>query len=345
MPSNIAERNGPGVSVTDMAAQASLQDVKPYDRARALSGFKRGDATFYWVTRLSAIAVLLILGGIIASLVVGAWPAIQHFGFDFITTRRWAPNLDTPVLGALGPIYGTLVTSFLAMLIAVPVGMGIAVFLTEFCPLFLRRPIGIAIELLAGIPSIIYGMWGFFVLAPFMADHFQPLFINLFEDVPVLGTIFAGPPSYLSLFNASVVLAIMILPFITAISRDVFDTVPPMLKESAYGLGCTTWEVVRNVVVPYTRAGVLGGVMLALGRALGETMAVTFIIGNSFKIDGSIFSPGTTISAAIASEFGEASGLHMSALILLGLLLFVLTFIVLACARLMLARLNSAAGK
>ena len=326
-----------------MAAQASLQDVKPYDRARALSGFKRGDATFYWVTRLSAIAVLLILGGIIASLVVGAWPAIQHFGFDFITTRRWAPNLDTPVLGALGPIYGTLVTSFLAMLIAVPVGMGIAVFLTEFCPLFLRRPIGIAIELLAGIPSIIYGMWGFFVLAPFMADHFQPLFINLFEDVPVLGTIFAGPPSYLSLFNASVVLAIMILPFITAISRDVFDTVPPMLKESAYGLGCTTWEVVRNVVVPYTRAGVLGGVMLALGRALGETMAVTFIIGNSFKIDGSIFSPGTTISAAI--EFGEASGLHMSALILLGLLLFVLTFIVLACARLMLARLNSAAGK
>jgi phosphate transport system permease protein len=346
MPLNLDERNRQGVSVTDMAARASLQDEKPFDRAQALSAFKFGDLTFYWVTRLSAIAVLLILGGIIASLIVGAWPAMQHFGFDFITTRRWAPNLEpSPVLGALGPIYGTLVSSFLAMLIAVPVGIGIAVFLTEFCPPILSRPIGIAIELLAGIPSIIYGMWGFFVLAPFMTDHFQPFFINLFEGVPVLGTIFAGPPSYLSLFNASVVLAIMILPFITAISRDVFATVPPMLKESAYGLGCTTWEVVRSVVIPFTRAGVLGGIMLALGRALGETMAVTFIIGNSFRIDGSIFSPGTTISAAIASEFGEAAGLHMSALILLGLLLFILTFIVLACARLMLARLDAATGK
>jgi phosphate transport system permease protein len=332
--------------VTDIATQGASEASKPFDRARALAAFKLGDTTFYWLTRVSALIVLFILGGIIVSLVIGAWPAIKTYGFDFLVTRRWAPQLEpTPILGALGPIYGTLVTSFIAMLIAVPVGLGIAIFLTEFCPIRLRRPIGTSIELLAGIPSIIYGMWGFFVLAPFMTDRFMPMVIRTFEGVPVLGTIFAGPPSYLSLFNASLVLAIMILPFITAISRDVFQAVPPMLKESAYGLGCTTWEVVRNVVIPFTRAGVIGGIMLALGRALGETMAVTFIIGNSFQISGSIFAPGTTISAAIASEFAEADGLHMSALILLGLLLFVLTFIVLAAARLMLSRLEAQAGK
>ncbi|MGN6114114.1 MAG: phosphate ABC transporter permease subunit PstC, partial [Nitrobacter sp.] len=260
-------------------------------------------------------------------------------------TERWAPAADPPVLGAVGPIYGTLLTSVIAMAIAIPVGLGIAVFLTELCPQWLRRPIGIAIELLAGIPSIIYGMWGFFVLGPFLADTFQPFMIRMFDGVPVLGTIFAGPPSYLSLFNASLVLAIMVLPFITAISVDVFKTVPPVLKEAAYGLGCTTWEVVRSVVIPYTRVGVLGGVMLALGRALGETMAVTFIIGNAFRVSGSIFAPGTTISAAIASEFAESDGLHQSGLILLGLLLFVLTFFVLAAARLMLLRLETRAGK
>lgn len=335
-----------GEQVTDITTQGASEASKPFDRARALAAFKLGDSTFYWLTRVSALIVLFILGGIIVSLVIGAWPAIKTYGFDFLVTRRWAPQLEpTPILGALGPIYGTLVTSFIAMLIAVPVGLGIAIFLTEFCPIRLRRPIGTAIELLAGIPSIIYGMWGFFVLAPFMTDRFMPMVISAFEGVPVLGTIFAGPPSYLSLFNASLVLAIMILPFITAISRDVFQTVPPMLKESAYGLGCTTWEVVRNVVIPFTRVGVIGGIMLALGRALGETMAVTFIIGNSFQISGSIFAPGTTISAAIASEFAEADGLHMSALILLGLLLFVLTFIVLAAARLMLSRLEAQAGK
>jgi phosphate transport system permease protein len=199
-------------------------------------------------------------------------------------------------------------------------------------------------DLLAGIPSIIYGMWGFFVLGPFMADTFQPFMIKLFNGVPVLGAIFAGPPSYLSLFNAALILAIMVLPFITAISVDVFKTVPPVLKEAAYGVGCTTWEVVRNVVIPYTRVGVIGGIMLALGRALGETMAVTFIIGNSFRISWSVFAPGTTISAAIASEFAESEGLHQSALILLGLLLFVLTFFVLAAARLMLMRLEKKAG-
>ncbi|HLG85434.1 MAG TPA: phosphate ABC transporter permease subunit PstC [Bradyrhizobium sp.] len=321
-----------------------LESAGPYDRARALSAFKVGDVTFYWITRLSAISVLLILGGIIVSLIIGAWPAVKAFGFAFLWTERWAPEADPPVMGALGPIYGTLVTSFIAMLIAIPVGLGIAIFLTELCPQWLRRPIGIAIELLAGIPSIIYGMWGFFVLGPFLAYTFQPFMIDTFGSVPVLGVIFAGPPSYLSLFNASLILAIMVLPFITAISVDVFKTVPPVLKEAAYGVGCTTWEVVRNVVIPYTRVGVIGGIMLALGRALGETMAVTFIIGNSFRISSSIFAPGTTISAAIASEFAESDGLHQSGLILLGLLLFVLTFFVLAAARLMLLRLEQKAG-
>lgn len=322
----------------------SMEAAGPYDRAKALSAFKFGDLAFYWITRASAISVLLILGGIILSLIAGAWPAMREYGFSFLWTARWAPSADPPVLGALGPIYGTLITSFIAMLIAIPVGMGIAVFLTELCPQWLRRPIGMAVELLAGIPSIIYGMWGFFVLGPFLADHFQPFFIKLFDGVPVLGTIFSGPPSYLSLFNASLILAIMVLPFITSISVDVFKTVPPVLKEAAYGVGCTTWEVVKNVVIPYTRVGVIGGVMLALGRALGETMAVTFIIGNSFRISGSIFGPGTTISAAIASEFAESDGLHQSGLILLGLLLFILTFFVLAAARVMLMRLEKKAG-
>jgi phosphate transport system permease protein len=323
----------------------AMQAAGPYDRARALHGFKLGDATFYWLTRLCAISVLLILGGIIVSLIAGAWPAIKQYGIAFLWTQRWAPAADPPVLGALGPMYGTLVTSFIAMLIAIPVGLGIAIFLTELCPQSLRRPIGMAIELLAGIPSIIYGMWGFFVLGPFLAYTFQPLMIGLFDGVPVLGLVFAGPASYLSLFNAGLILAIMVLPFITAISVDVFKTVPPVLKEAAYGVGCTTWEVVRKVVIPYTRVGVIGGIMLALGRALGETMAVTFIIGNSFRITGSVFSPGTTISAAIASEFAESDGLHQSGLILLGLLLFLLTFFVLAVARLMLLRLEHKAGK
>ncbi len=329
-----------------MAVQGdAMEAAGPYDRAKALSAFKFGDKAFYWITRSSALAVLLILGGIIMSLVVGAWPAMKEFGFSFLWTQRWAPANDPPVLGALGPIYGTMVTSIIAMAIAIPVGIGIAIFLTELCPQWLRRPIGIAVELLAGIPSIIYGMWGFFVLGPFLANTFQPFMIGIFEGVPVLGTIFAGPPSYLSLFNAALILAIMVLPFITAISVDVFKTVPPVLKEAAYGVGCTTWEVVRNVVIPYTRVGVIGGVMLALGRALGETMAVTFIIGNSFRISSSIFAPGTTISAAIASEFAESDGLHQSGLILLGLLLFVLTFMVLTVARLMLMRLEQKAGK
>jgi phosphate transport system permease protein len=329
-----------------MAVQSDLMEAAgPYDRAKALSAFKLGDASFYWITRLSAISVLLILGGIILSLIAGAWPAMKAFGFGFLAIARWAPSADPPVLGALGPLYGTLVTSFIAMLIAIPVGLGIAIFLTELCPQWLRRPIGIAIELLAGIPSIIYGMWGFFVLGPFLANHFQPLLIDTFANVPVLSTVFGGPPSYLSLFNAALILAIMVLPFITSISRDVFEAVPSMLKESAYGLGCTTWEVARYVVLPFTRVGVIGGVMLALGRALGETMAVTFVIGNAQRISGSILAPGTTISATIANEFTEAVGdIYTSSLIALGLILFVITFIVLGFARLMLMRLNARLG-
>ena len=328
-----------------MTAQSAGGDGETVDRARALSAFKRSDAAFYWATKLAALLVLALLGGIIISLTIGAWPAMKEYGFSFLTTQRWAPQLDEPVMGALGPLYGTLVSSVIAMLIAVPVGLGIAIFLTEFCPLSLRRPVALAIELLAGIPSIIYGMWGFFVLGPFLAERFQPFMIATFGQLPLIGGLFAGPPSQLSLFNASLILAIMVLPFITAISRDVFATVPPVLKEAAYGVGCTTWEVVRRVVIPYTRVGVIGGVMLALGRALGETMAVTFIIGNSYKITGSLFAPGTTISAAIASEFAESAGLHQSALMLLGLLLFVLTFAVLAVARLMLMRLELKQGK
>src|SRR5258706_5310430 len=328
-----------------MAVQSDgMEAAGPYDRARALNAFKLGDVTFYWITRVCAISVLLILGGIILSLIVGAWPAMRQYGLSFLFTSRWAPSADPPVLGALGPIYGTLITSVIAMTVAIPVGIGIAVFLTEICPIWLRRPIGLAVELLAGIPSIIYGMWGFFVLGPFLADSFQPFMIKLFAGVPVLGTIFGGPPSYLSLFNAALILAIMVLPFITAISVDVFKTVPPVLKEAAYGVGCTTWEVVRHVVIPYTRVGVIGGIMLALGRALGETMAVTFIIGHSFKISSSIFAPRTTISAAIASQFARNDGLHHCGLVLLGLLLFGLTFFVLAAARLMLLRLEKKAG-
>ncbi len=329
------------IAIEDVGAAS----VDKNDRARALASFKRDDRVFYWLTRLSALCVLAILGGIILTLIVGAWPAMRTFGFEFLWTQRWAPQLKPePILGALGPLYGTMLTSFLAMLIAVPVGLGIAIFLTELCPQTLRHPISLAIELLAGVPSIIYGMWGFFVLGPFLADTFQPAMIATFQHIPVLNSIFAGPPSYLSLFNASLVLAIMILPFITAISREVFNTVPPMLKESAYGLGCTTWEVMRHVVIPYTRVGVVGGIMLALGRALGETMAVTFIIGNSFRISSSLFAPGTTISAAIASEFAESDGLHQSSLILLGLLLFVLTLFVLTAARLLLMRLERREG-
>jgi phosphate transport system permease protein len=316
---------------------------KVAERARALGKLRLGDAVFRNVTRLAAIAVLALLGGVIVALVIGAWPAFETFGFSFLTSQSWNPV--TEQFGALAPIYGTLVTSLIAILIAVPFGLLIALFLTELCPMWLRRPIGIAVELLAGIPSIIYGIWGLFVLAPFLQVHVQPALISTFGNVPVLSSLFAGPPYGIGVFTAGLILAIMVLPFITSISRDVFEAVPPVLKEAAYGLGCSTWEVMRHVVLPYTRVGVIGGVMLGLGRALGETMAVTFVIGNAHRITPSLLAPGTTISASIANEFAEAIGeVYTASLIALGLILFIITFIVLAIARLLLARIEKRIG-
>src|SRR6185295_59032 len=330
--------------VVDMALQSgTMRTREASSRSKVIARLRLGDVVFRHLTRAAAIAVLLILSGVILSLVMGSLPAIRAFGFGFLVSENWNPVTDE--FGALAPIYGTIVTSFIAMLIAVPVGLMIAFFLTELCPMFLRRAIGIAIELLAGIPSIIYGIWGLFVFAPFLQQYVQPFLIAVFGNVPVLSTVFEGPPYGIGMLTAGLILAIMVLPFITSISRDVFDAVPPMLKESAYGLGCTTWEVFRNVVLPYTRVGVIGGVMLGLGRAHGETMAVTFVIGNAHRISASILAPGTTISATIANEFTEAVGdLYTSSLIALGLILFVITFIVLACARYMLMRLERRIG-
>jgi phosphate transport system permease protein len=330
-------------TVVDVALQGAAIEAGAVSRARALDRLRLGDAVFHALTRVAAIGVLAILGGVILSLVIGSLPAIRTFGFDFLIDESWNPV--TEKFGAIAPIYGTIVTSFIAMLIAVPIGLLISVFLTELCPMWLRRPIGIAIELLAGIPSIIYGIWGLFVFAPFLQQTLQPFLITIFGDIPILSSIFAGPPYGIGVLTSGLILAIMVLPFITSISRDVFDAVPPVLKEAAYGVGCTTWEVVRYVVLPYTRVGVIGGVMLGLGRALGETMAVTFVIGNAHRISASILAPGTTISATIANEFTEAVGdLYTSSLITLGLILFAITFIVLACARLMLARMERRIG-
>jgi phosphate transport system permease protein len=312
-------------------------------RAKMLDRLRLRDAIFHQLTRAAAAGVLILLGAVIISLIIGSLPAWRAFGLGFLIDERWNPV--TEKFGALPAIYGTIVTSFLAMLIAVPVGLLISVFLTELCPLWLRRPIGIAIELLAGIPSIIYGIWGLFVFAPFVQQWVQPFLIDFFGPVPVLSSLFAGPPYGIGILTAGLILAIMVLPFITSISRDVFESVPPVLKEAAYGVGCTTWEVVRYVVLPYTRVGVIGGVMLGLGRALGETMAVTFVIGNAHRISASVLAPGTTISATIANEFTEAvSDLYTSALIALGLVLFGITFIVLAAARYLLMRIERRIG-
>jgi phosphate transport system permease protein len=327
-----------------MALSASPEtSTAAISRGRILGGLRFSDALFHRLTCAAAILVLVILSGVIVALIHGSLPALQAFGFNFLTEERWNPVTER--FGALAPIYGTLVTSFIAMLIAVPLGLLIALFLTELCPMWLRRPIGIAIELLAGIPSIIYGIWGLFVFAPFLQRTLQPALIDWFDGVPILSSLFEGPPYGIGMLTASLILAIMVLPFITSISRDVFEAVPPVLKEAAYGVGCTTWEVVYHVVLPFARVGVIGGVMLGLGRALGETMAVTFVIGNAHKVSASILAPGTTISAAIANEFTEAVGdLYTSSLIALGLILFVITFIVLAAARLLLQQLEKRVG-
>jgi phosphate transport system permease protein len=290
-----------------------------------------------------ALLVLLILGGVIVSLVGGALPALRAFGLSFVATEVWNPV--TQKFGALAAIYGTLVTSAIAMLVGIPVAFGIAVFITEICPTWAKRPLATMIELLAAIPSIIYGIWGLFVFAPFVQQYIEPAIIDTFGNLPGIGVLFAGPPLGIGMLTAGFILAIMVLPFISSIMRDVFETVPPMLKESAYGLGATRSEVVWRVVLPYTRVGVIGGVMLGLGRALGETMAVTFVIGNAHNISASILQPGTTISASLANEFTEAFGdLYRSSLIALGLILFVITFVVLAIAKVMLLRLQKQAG-
>ena len=295
------------------------------------------DRLFFYLTLASAVFVVLMLLGVMVSLLVGAWPALVQFGPAFVWTQRWSPVKD--IFGALTPIYGTIVTSLIAMVIGIPVSFGIAIFLTEICPAPLRRPIGIAIELLAGIPSIIYGLWGFFFLAPFLQTTVQPFLINTIGNVPVIGMLFGGAPYGIGLLTAGIILAIMVLPFITSITRDVFLTVPTLLRESAFGMGMTTWEVVHSIIIPYTRVGLVGGIMLGLGRALGETMAVTFVIGNSHNISASLLAPSTTISATIANEFTEAtSSLYTSSLIALGLILFFITFAVLAVAKWLLVR-------
>ena len=303
-----------------------------------------GDVRFRLMSLAAALMVLLIFAGVIGSLLIGAIPAFKAFGFSFITSQVWSPARDH--FGALAPIYGTLVTSLIAMVIAVPVGIGIAIFLTDLCPRPLRRPVGTAIELLAGIPSIIYGIWGLFVFAPWFQVHVQEPVVDAVGNMPVLSTLFGGSTFGIGTFTAGLILSIMILPFISAVTRDVLETVPSVLKEASYGLGATSWEVMWKVCLPFCQTGVVGGTMLALGRALGETMAVTFVIGNAHKISSSLFAPGTSISATIANEFAEAtSELYTSALIELGLLLFVITFIVLAAAQLMLRRMERGKGK
>jgi len=301
------------------------------------------DVAFEWATRLFAILVFSLLAGILLTLVAGSELTLRKYGFSFIWIEDWDPVQEQ--FGALVPIYGTLVTSAIAMIIGVPVSFGIALFLTELSPNWLKRPLGTAIELLAAIPSIIYGMWGLFVFAPLFQTHLQPLMINSLGEVPFFGALFAGPPIGIGMFAAGLILSIMVIPFITAVMRDVFEIVPPMLKESAYGLGATTWEVVWRVVLPYTKVGVIGGIMLGLGRALGETMAVTFVIGNAHRLAASLMAPGNSIASALANEFTEAVGdVYFSALIELGLILFLITTIVLALSKLLLMRLARGEG-
>jgi phosphate transport system permease protein len=303
-----------------------------------------GDLLFFNLTRFFAVVTLLLLAGIIISLVHGAMPAIDKFGLSFLWTAEWNPPMDR--FGALIPIYGTLATSLVALVIAVPVSFGIALFLTELAPPWLRRPLGIAVELLAGIPSIVYGMWGLLVFAPIFAEYVQPALAATIGQVPLLGALFQGPPMGIGILSAGIILAVMTIPFIASVMRDVFEITPPMLKESAYALGSTTWEVVWNVVLPYTKVGVVGGIMLGLGRALGETMAVTFLIGNMNFFNGiSLFLPGNSIASALANEFAEAeSPIYTASLIELGLILFVITLIVLTLSKILLNQLSSQEG-
>ena len=300
------------------------------------------DVAFKNTTRLFAFLVFSLLAAIMVSLIYGSQETLSKYGLSFLWTDEWNPVEDS--YGALVPVVGTLLSSVIALIVAIPISFGIAMFLTELSPTWLRRPLGTAIEMLAAIPSIIYGMWGLFVFVPIFQSYIQPGLIAFFEPVPVLNQFFAGPPFGIGVFTAGLVLSIMIIPFITAVMRDVFELVPPLLKESAYGLGGTTWEVVWKVVLPFTKTGVVGGVMLGLGRALGETMAITFVIGNSYNLPASIFSPSNSIASALANEFNEAGGLQKSALLELGLILFLITTVVLALSKMMLLRLGKNEG-
>jgi phosphate transport system permease protein len=312
--------------------------------SRAANRRRFGDWFFFNLTRFFALLTLLLLVGIILSLIHGAMPAIDRFGLGFLWNGEWNPPMER--FGALIPIYGTLATSAVALAIAVPVSFGIALFLTELSPVWLRRPLGIAIELLAGIPSIVYGMWGLLVFAPIFAKYVQPALAATLGNVPGLGILFSGAPMGIGILSAGIILAVMTIPFIASVMRDVFEITPPMLKESAYAMGATTWEVVWGVVLPYTKIGVVGGIMLGLGRALGETMAVTFLIGNMNFFGGvSLFLPGNSIASAIANEFAEAeSPIYTASLIELGLILFVITLIVLTLSKLLLMRLSAQEG-
>jgi len=330
-----AQKPKPGPSIVSPADTKGMPS--------GTSNAKWQDFLFHKLTFSFALLVLLVLVGILVSLVIGAWPAFEKFGPGFVTRIEWDPVNNE--YGALIAIAGTLITSFLALLFAFPVSFGIALFLTEICPAWLKRPLGTSVELLAGVPSIIYGMWGLFVFAPFFADHVQPFLQATLGEVPVIGALFQGPMMGIGMLTAGIILAVMIIPFIASVMRDVFETCPAVLKESAYALGCTRWEVVRKIVLPYTRVGVVGGVMLGLGRALGETMAITFVIGNAHKLSWSLFAPGNSIASTLANEFAEAeAGLHISSLFALGLILFVITFIVLAAAKLMLLQMGKAEG-
>ena len=301
------------------------------------------DSAFRNLTRFFALVVFSLLAAILVSLVISSSVTLKQFGLGFLVSSDWDPVKEN--FGALVPVYGTLVTSAIAMAIAVPASFGIALFLTELSPVWLRRPLGTAIEMLAAIPSIIYGMWGLFVFSPIFQEHVQPLFIATLGKLPGFGMLFEGPPLGIGMMTAGVILAVMVIPFIAAVMRDVFELVPPMLKESAYAMGATTWEVTWNVVLPYTKAGVVGGIMLGLGRALGETMAVTFVIGNAHRLAASLMAPGNSIASALANEFTEAVGdVYYSALIELGLILFLITTIVLALSKYLLMRLARSEG-
>ena len=340
MSSTLADRDFPSTSAAIPPDRAM---PLPPTIKKARSG-PMADRIFGWVAKGAAIGTLLLLLAILATLTMSAWPAIEKYGFSFLTSTVWDPVKDE--YGGLVMIYGTLATSFIALLIAVPVSFGIALFLTELSPAWLKRPLGTAIELLAAVPSIVYGMWGLLVFGPVLATYVQQPLQAAFTGVPYLGAFVSGPPVGIGILSAGIILAIMIIPFISAVMRDVFEVTPPLLKESAYGLGATTWEVVSKVVLPYTKTGVIGGIMLGLGRAIGETMAVTFVIGNFNQLDSlSLFQAANSITSALANEFAEAGeGLHQAALMYLGLVLFFITFVILSLSKLLLSQLRKAEG-